>query len=385
MPIDASIALDYWRAISGDDSPLPDLGETPVENFQALLLADLEPGFSAASFRSRELDPLAIYGGIALLENPSPDMLDWATGIAQLIGFTTPALQQHVWYLDEVPDADGNHRVYGFVHGEAVQELASIEDALRWMTAFINYSEQRCDQAHTQGIEAKLRKPRPWATSGPALLAELLQLPLPQLYAAWAEHTWLSYDEHRAQDLDSTGPGAARVAMLAAVENVMRSRSLDTRTVDYSQMSGPHKRVIEQLRQLTKAVSTGYAPKLVLDIARSNHPTLARRAQEWLLHFEASEQRADQELAPPVADETRALRMLIAGGLDQLVGQELIEIEPEGREPLLDELAMAVLEAYNPDHAIKKLRVAVLRSDHVAEVYAADIALEGAFRQSLGG
>ncbi len=391
MPIDGSIVEEYWRAIAGDTCPLPALPDDAVEAFTTLLLPDRlladdrdDTLVEAALVRSIK-DPYETYAGIAVAADPTEEMCAWAADIAELVAFTSPALPRHTWYLDRIADASDEHRVYAFMNEERVREFASIEDALRYLTAFIRYSERHCDSTETVEVEASLQSPPPWAWSGAQVFCRLRGLPLPDVYEHWSRRSWPTYEGQTTQGIDTSEPGAARIAMLAAVETMMRTRRLDTRNVDYSQMVDAHRTLVDHLRQLARAVSAGYPPKIIAELARGDHPTLGALAQAWLARFEASEHIADPDLAPPAADQNKALRVVLVRALQVLVADELVEVEEGAQEALIDELAIAVLEAFNPNHAVKKLRLALLNSDNVAEIYAADLVLDSAFREALGG
>ncbi len=89
-------------------------------------------------------------------------------------------------------------------------------------------------------------------------------------------------------------------------------------------------------------------------------------------------------LLPPPA-QAGAMRTAILAALDALVAAEQIEIAEGAIALVADELIVAGLEAHNPRHALKKLRIALIDSEHVEEVYAADLVLEAAFRRAMGG
>jgi len=91
------------------------------------------------------------------------------------------------------------------------------------------------------------------------------------------------------------------------------------------------------------------------------------------------------DLSPHAKTEATALRAAVVAALAELVDGEHIEIAPDATDLVADELVVAGLEAHNPRHALKTLRLALIHSDNVEEVYAADHTLETAFRKALGG
>ena len=79
------------------------------------------------------------------------------------------------------------------------------------------------------------------------------------------------------------------------------------------------------------------------------------------------------------------MRGAVLAALNELTSAEHVELLPEATELVADELVLAALEAHTPKHALKKLRLALIHSDNVEEVYADDHTLEDAFRAALGG
>lgn len=85
------------------------------------------------------------------------------------------------------------------------------------------------------------------------------------------------------------------------------------------------------------------------------------------------------------AAEAKVLRDAVLVGLAELIDKGHVELVPDATEAAADELTLAALDARNPRHTLKKLRTALLDSDHVEEVYADDRVLEAAFRRAMGG
>jgi hypothetical protein len=92
-----------------------------------------------------------------------------------------------------------------------------------------------------------------------------------------------------------------------------------------------------------------------------------------------------QSLDPRASAEADAMRGPVLSALDALVKKEQVEIIANQMNAVADELILAGLEAHNPRHALKKLRLALIHSDNVEEVYASDLELEAAFRAAMGG
>ncbi len=103
---------------------------------------------------------------------------------------------------------------------------------------------------------------------------------------------------------------------------------------------------------------------------------------------ETEEEDEDAENAALLAnpsDEIKALRSAIVIALTNLAQGEHIEIAPDAQDALADEVTLAGMNARTPRHALKKLRNAVIDSDHVEEVYADNRTLELTFRRAMGG
>ena len=92
-----------------------------------------------------------------------------------------------------------------------------------------------------------------------------------------------------------------------------------------------------------------------------------------------------ETVTPQTAAEAAALRSAVLAALEELVRGEHVEIAEDVMALVVDELVLAGQEAHNPRHALKKLRIALIDSTNVEEVYADDHALEDAFRRAMGG
>ena len=98
------------------------------------------------------------------------------------------------------------------------------------------------------------------------------------------------------------------------------------------------------------------------------------------------------ELAKLLADEplevppqAMPMRNAVYSALIDLVAAQHIDIPGDKVGDVADEATLAALEAKNPRHALKKLRLSIINSDTVDEVYCDDLTLEEAFRKNLGG
>jgi hypothetical protein len=91
------------------------------------------------------------------------------------------------------------------------------------------------------------------------------------------------------------------------------------------------------------------------------------------------------EAPEPTSPQAIAFRNTLMVAVEELVKGEHIEVAEGQNELLANELLLAAQEAHNPRHALKKLRLGLIHSDHTEEVYSADHVIEDAFRKALGG
>ena len=96
-----------------------------------------------------------------------------------------------------------------------------------------------------------------------------------------------------------------------------------------------------------------------------------------------AEHLADEPLEVP--PQAMPMRNAVYSALIDLVAGQHVDIPADKVGDVADEATLAALEAKNPRHALKKLRLAVINSDTVDEVYCDDLTLEEAFRKNLGG
>lgn len=99
----------------------------------------------------------------------------------------------------------------------------------------------------------------------------------------------------------------------------------------------------------------------------------------------AAEEEIPAELSEHAQAEANALRVGVLSALQSMIKREQIEVTDANIPIVVEELTAAALEARNPRHLLKKLRKALVASEAVEEVYAADRMLDSAFRRALGG
>ncbi len=84
----------------------------------------------------------------------------------------------------------------------------------------------------------------------------------------------------------------------------------------------------------------------------------------------------------PEPEVSPALAASIGKALDALVLQELVELEPGQRQPLIDELCASTGEARTPKALVRRFVRCLVESDHPEEVYGTDAELESAVRNA---
>jgi len=140
----------YWDALGQPGEP-PELGESRIDAFVDLLhvTASAERGF-------RLLDLLdSPYAGIAVGDQTRPWRLHWAIEVGEVEPFIAPGREDLIFLADTIADPKGHHRVYtlkGGMRGDL--EFADLTDALRWMTAHVEYAKGAHDAAELQEIQS---------------------------------------------------------------------------------------------------------------------------------------------------------------------------------------------------------------------------------------
>lgn len=376
MPIDSELALAYWASVAPDAAPL-ELSGDALADFLALVDGGTsELGFSRVPPRIAEP-----YAYIAVAPEPDAALEDWAAQIAELVPIASPALEQYVLYVDTVADAKGEHRVYPFSDGYPAQDIASLDDALRFMTVMVRHAAGDADKAAVEAVQDDLAEPDVWRWSGAEVFGHFLDLPLHAAYQAWSLKTWPNIEVFVIDDVAPGSPGAARVGMLSAVMQVLETQRFVLRR-ESETMGEAHRALAAHLEDLTAAVSLGRPPQVVVDATKSKDDAIAQHAKAWLARFEKATQAAD---TPPEDTMQGALMRVVVAALDKLEAAESIEVDPSSKKALVDELTLAALDANSPRHAIKRLCKTLLDSDYVEEVYGSDPEIEAAFVAAFSG
>jgi hypothetical protein len=378
MSIDPTIALTYWNATTSDRE-VPELGDEPVAALLALL-AGADANDTKAFHRAPALEGNP-YAAIAVAESPAAELEQWAADVTGLIPLTCPALKDYILYVDTVVDPDGNHRVYPFVEGIPSEDMASIDDALTWMTAVVEHARGKVPVSAVEQADESLAEAAEWPWSGAEVFCHLRELPLHAAYQAWSVCSWPTFDVQTISHVSPDQPAAARLAMIVEVEQVLRSKRLARRHASL-QLEEPHRVLLDYLKDLTAAVVGDRAPQIVVDTADSADPQLAALARKWLARFEAASLAVQPD---PATSAQTALRTAIGVAVDVLGTNGAIDIVEGSRELLVEDLTLAAFEAGNPRIVLKKLRSSLMHSDHVEEVYINDLELEAVFRSALGG
>ncbi len=370
MPISSDLARAYWASVAPDLEP-----PAPTDDALADFLALVDGGTSELRFERVPPKIAEPYFHIAVAPEPDAALEDWAAQIAELVPIASPALEQYVLYVDTVADSDGHHRVYPFSDGYPSQDIASLDDALEFMTVMVRHAQGEASKDDVVAVQDKMKEPDVWRWSGAEVLGHFVDLPLHAAYQAWSLKTWPNIEVFAIDDVAPDAPGAERVGMLSAVMQVLETQRFALRR-ESETMSDAHRTLFAHLEDLTAAVSLGRPPQVVVDAAKSKDTAIAQHAKDWLARFEKATKADD---TPPEDTMQGALMRVVMATLDKLEAAEAIEVEPASRKALIDELTLAALDANSPRHAIKRLCKTLLDSDNVEEVYCSDPEIEAAF------
>jgi hypothetical protein len=99
------------------------------------------------------------------------------------------------------------------------------------------------------------------------------------------------------------------------------------------------------------------------------------------LDFDTDEGLEEEELTPFARSLMGALESVVS----QLRKDELLEMEDDRVEALVLEATRAGADAASPKQLIKKVRKALIDSEHVEEVYATDRVLDDVLKSKLDG
>lgn len=374
MPIDPKLAQTYWEA-AAPGAPMPELTGDDLVDFLALV----DGGQHEKAFSRLPLTFEDPYPAIAVVPEPERALEEWAIGVAELVPIGSLALEHYVLYVDTIADAEGAHRVYPFSEGYPAQDIATLDDALRFMAAIVRYAKGEAGKEVVEEAEAALVPPEPWRWSGAEVFGHLSDLPLHVAFQAWSLKTWPQIEVFAIDDIAPDEAGAARIGMISAIMQVLETQRLAVRRPP-EDTNPAHLALFSHLEALVQAVSLERAPQVVVDTVESDDPELARLAKEWLARFEKA---TTEEPASPKSDTQTAFMRAVTDTVQRLVAAEAIEVADEARHALVEELTLAALDANDPRHALKRMCKALLASDNVEEVYVSDSEIEGAFRAAF--
>ncbi|MEQ8277526.1 MAG: hypothetical protein RKU31_27875 [Deltaproteobacteria bacterium] len=370
MPIDPELARAYWAAVAPDSNPPESTGEALTDFLALVDGAKSDVAFSRVPFAVEDPYPV-----IAVAPEPDDALETWAAQVAELVPIASPALEPYVLYVDTVADAAGEHRVYPFSDGYPSQDIASLDDALRFMTVIIQHKQGDATKDEVEAVQNGLAEPADWRWSGAEVFGHFIDLPLHAAYQAWSLKTWPNIEVFVIDDLAPDAPGAERVGMLSAVMQVLETQRVALRRKPET-MSDAHRALFAHLEDLTAAVSLDRAPDVVVKAVESSDAAIAQQAREWLARFEQAKNADD---TPPEDTMQGALMRVVDAVLAKLEEAGAIEVEAASKKALVEELTLAALDANSPRHAIKRLCKTLLDSDHVEEVYVSDPEIEAAF------
>ncbi|MCA9531306.1 MAG: hypothetical protein KC543_14350 [Myxococcales bacterium] len=418
-------AARYWSAL-GMPGSLPELSASPVDAFIDLLdvTADAEDAFVLLELDS---DP---YPGLALGDPRAPWRLHWAAQLASLEAFASPALPSVTFFVDTVADASGAHRVYTLDDGEwGDLQMASLASAVTWMAAQVAHGRGAIDDAEFERVEAQevaaLDDEREQGTaSGWYLFEAFLDSPLVEAWDAYSRGQWPAPGPVDTWSPDDRGDGWQRRFALWLLHVFLNERRVELPAdVAVTELDAPHRALVEHLQTFEEAVEGGEAPTFIRLYARCDDPKLAELATAWLqrhrrwrgemtsvapsvapddggledaLPAAANDGEglagllaalAGKPEAPPEPEDTpfiRQLKLALDGAIDRLVQDDVLELEPDAKYPLINELAIAASDARSVKHMLRQLTRTLVDSKHVEEIYATDERIADALRDRLG-
>lgn len=380
-----SAALAFWKATGGDR--LPSLPENPADAAAAVLRARPKETW-ACTFGAVDLpDP---WPALAVGEGDVtwPEVV-WALGCADLVACAT-AHDGSVLVIDRAPDPRGEHRAF-FVSrtGEVLGPwFSSTTSLMEWAATLAESPDDDDDSSELD------REPPPrdlWnrsTLSGVGALAAWRQFSPARYYRAarlrqWPDNT---YDPGTVREGDPT-----RTNLLRVVGRFAKTRALAwPATLDAEALTDAQRTHLARLQEIARALGTSAVPPYVATLADRGDAPYAAAARAWIAQYEGARAaptaaaKRPAKAARPESDELKAVYNAVQGCLLHLSTEGAIELSPENRGELVEEILAAMMKAGSADRAVLAAVGVVTESPLVEEVFADDLLLKKAFRKALG-
>jgi len=371
---------ELWRAVAGK-AKMPRLAKDPFKALMALLKAmgkrKLDQGFVLVDIS--ELPPLEI-----VVLGDAPELAELATAVlvSELVPFRSLAHQDVTFYADPCVDAAGNHRVYirqedalpGIPHGP---RFSSIAEAAEWLCRLVAGEVDFDDVTPEDDWELS-------PASGANVIESVLDASPSLLWRAVADGLWPEATGQALGEMPAEAdPAWGRALCARAMHQLAETRELSLpKNLEKAKLTPAQRAFLGNLERLKLAIE-GELPSFVLDIAKDDKHPLQEAGLAWCSRYEAVRGRTKprKESAEPSPKE--ALIAALGRVVAHLEKQELLEVAPENRTTLVEQLFNAAGEAENPEKMLRRLIHAMLDSDAVEELYGDEAQLRQAIIKSF--
>ncbi len=363
--------VQAWEALHGE-APLPTDLETPLEALMLLFAQDVVELPTGHVFEISEdlfLDPWP-----EMLVSPQPERAnrDWIFQAAQLL-LIGRGPQGEMLALDMEGDSEGRHRVYQIGAGGRMAHLLfpDLDELLAWLCA---------------PEVVPPRKPDRWAANVASIersLELLWRLHPSVLFQSYRMGVWPS-DRVDPPEVDPERPGWQRLALIWTLAQFREHRRTEVPPqLEGMELSSFYQDLLERLEDLEEAMLLDDVPTLLAEMALEDEEDLASAAQSWMEQFDRA--RTDPKGATAMlAEETKGLMGLLRQAVDELVRLELIEVIPQRKPKLVEDLLEVTLKTPNVNQVIPALIEELLESRNVEEVFADDNELTRVLSVALG-
>jgi hypothetical protein len=360
-----------WEALHGD-VPVPTALESPLDALTILIgLRQLE---LPTGHQLEITDDLFGDPWPAMLVGAEPEAANrgWAFQAAQLLVIGRGP--QDEWLaIDEERDPEGRHRVYQIGAGGRMAHLLfpDLDGLLEWL----------CDPRPVGAA-----KPDQWSGQQPSVersLELLWRLHPGVLYQSYRMGVWPA-DKPEPPAVDPESPGWGRMGVIWTLARFRQKQTAEVSPqLEGMELSDAHLLLMERLEDLEEAILLDDVPSYLADLALEEDDEVSQAARSWMDQFDRA--RADPKGSTAVlAEETRGLLGLLQVAVDELIRLELIEIHPQRRAKLVEELLEVTLKVPRADLLIPSLIEHLLDSRNVEEVFADDSQLGKVLSVALG-
>lgn len=360
-----------WDALYGGPPP-DDVAEAPLRGLPELLVPG--PVLLETGHRFGDLSGLPEDPWIEMLVRPEADLAlaAWAFRAARLLPMGRGP--DNEWLVvDLEADPGGDHRTYVLdpQGRNPVLLFGDLDELLRWLSAPCDVEPVASDawSEHLASVECSL--------------GLLWRLHPTLLFGAFRDGAWPD-DGIEEPVVDLGSPGWRRLALIWTLAHFRRSREpavpLD---LDPSTLTPTHQILLERLRDLGEAIRADEVPVFVADLSLDDDEEVSQAAMDWMLLFDQA--RAEPERTPTeLMERTQGLLALLQRAVEELIRQELIEVEPQRRTRLVEDLLEVTLKAPRPDAVIPRVLEELMESRNVEEVFADDTELRRVLAAALG-